>query len=198
MREGNPRGGGGCWARGVPLTLDSARRRLRRARASARLVSARRRCSGESEETGEEAAGAVAARSRLAGRAKKSVMVLEAAGVGGDGAMALGKFGERRGVLLRGSAAEEMKLGASGVRREEEEEQRQLSSRAGFVLSIRLGPSTKRMEMIQFCRNKILCLRPTGCESGAAIRARKNELAGERTRESGLQLYHHLCLDLSA
>lgn len=85
---------------GVPLALDSARRRLRRARASARLVSARRRCSGESEEGELEeereafagAAGAPARR-RLAGGAKKSAMVLGAVGVGGDGAIGSG-FGE--------------------------------------------------------------------------------------------------------
>jgi len=58
-------------------------------------VSARRRCSGESEE-GEEleerdaAGAAVPARRRLAGRAKKSAIVLGAVGVGGDGAIGSG------------------------------------------------------------------------------------------------------------
>ena len=73
--------------------MDSARRRLRRARASARLVSARRRCSGESEEGEEEreaAGAALPARRRLAGRAKKSAIVLGAVGVGGDGAIGSG------------------------------------------------------------------------------------------------------------
>lgn len=99
-RGRNPRvqGEAGAW---VPCALDSARRRLRRARASARLVSARRRCSGESEEGEEleerEAAGAaVTARRRLAGRAKKSAMVLGAVAVGGDGAIGSG-FGGTSG-----------------------------------------------------------------------------------------------------
>lgn len=79
---------------------------MRRARASARLVSARRRCSGESEEGEEleerEAAGAaVPARRRLAGRAKKSAMVLGAAGVGGDGAIGSG-LEEFREAAARG------------------------------------------------------------------------------------------------
>ena len=91
-RGRNPRGQGGTGER-VPCALDSARRRLRRARASARLVSARRRCSGESEEGEEEreaAGAALPARRRLAGRAKKSAIVLGAVGVGGDGAIGSG------------------------------------------------------------------------------------------------------------
>jgi hypothetical protein len=82
----------------VPLALDSARRRLRRARASARLVSARRRCSGVSEEEGREAfdgAGAPARR-RLAGRVKKSAMVLGAVGVGAGGDGGIGAPGLER------------------------------------------------------------------------------------------------------
>jgi hypothetical protein len=88
----------------VPLALDSARRRLRRARASARLVSARRRCSGVSEEGGEEeeegreafdGAGAPARR-RLAGRVKKSAMVLGAVGVGAGGDGGIGAPGLER------------------------------------------------------------------------------------------------------
>jgi hypothetical protein len=92
----------GTLGRGVPCALDSARRRLRRARASARLVSARRRCSGDSEEGEEleerEAAGA--AHRRLAGRAKKSAIVLGAAGVGGDGGIGSG-FGGFREAAAR-------------------------------------------------------------------------------------------------
>ena len=71
-------------------------------------MSARRRCSGESEEEEEEerdalAAAGAAARRRLAGRTKKSAMVLGAVGVGGNGAIGSG-FGEisggGEGVLL--------------------------------------------------------------------------------------------------
>lgn len=151
-------------ARGVPLALDSARRRFRRARASARLVSARRRCSGESEE-GEleeeerEAVAGTAApeRRRLAGGEKKSAMVLGAVGVGGDGAIGSGigeilaaavegGFAQRPGILgappilVARSRAEEMDARREDAEREEE----WAGTRAARRWNWRHGPRRRR------------------------------------------------------